>query len=241
MPKMLTMTLLTLVGTCGAVTLSSYEQGAKFDKCISISDWESKTLADEITVVDRVDGCCPTGTLPGVKHYNQYVGAQVVCGFTSDGSVTFTTSGGSSTSCTYNQCYVWKQNLECSGGSRQLLNGCCAAPADCTSGTCGFKAQCANYAYDISTVHSESAKYCLTYHTTYVMENTAIKTDDQADNKLQVDDKLYYYTPCSGGSGGSGGTTGTTGGTTGYEDVDVGARVNGVGLAALLASMAFMV
>jgi hypothetical protein len=232
MPKMLIMTLATLVGTCGGVTLSSYEQGAKFEGCITISDWESKNLADEITVVDRgSDGCCPTGTVPGVEHYNNYVGAQVVCGFTSDGTTSFSTSSGSAQSCTYNQCYVWKQNLECSGGGRQFLNGCCAAPADCTGGSCGFKDQCENYAYSMTNVHSDSTKYCLTYHTNYQLENTVAKTDDQANDRLQVDDKLYYYTACAGGAGG---TTGT--------EASLAARgVNDVGLVALLASMAFMV
>lgn len=233
MSKMLIRISATLAWTCGGVKLSSYEQGAKFDKCIKISDWESKSLDDEIEVADRSsDGCCPDGTVPGVKHYSKYVGAQVVCGFTSDGTVTFSTSSGSSNSCTYNQCYVWKQNLECDGGGKQFLNGCCAAPATCKTGTCGFKDKCENYAYTMTNVHSNSSKYCLTYHKTYKMENTQVKTDDQADNKLKFD-KLWYYTACAGGSA-------STAGTTEAPDASVGARgASGVGLVGLLASMAF--
>lgn len=201
--------------TVAGVMLSSYENGAKFDKCINTTDWESKTLADDIDLADRgSDGCCPTGTVPGVKHYPKYVGAQVVCGFTSDGSVTFKTTSGSKQSCTYNQCYVWKQNLECSGGGKQRLNGCCAAKADCGSGKCGFKENCENYAYSMSNVYSQKSEYCLTYNKVYKMENTNDKTDDQADGKLKTD-KLYVYTPCAGmGAGSSTGGTSTGGGSS---------------------------
>merc|ERR1719217_184261 len=64
------------------------EQGAAFDKCIKIEDFTTKTLDDEVEVVARDEGgCCPDGYVPGAKHYNNYVGAQVICGFKADGSV----------------------------------------------------------------------------------------------------------------------------------------------------------
>lgn len=191
--------------------LSSFDQGAKFDKCIKISDWESKTLEDDIELSDRdANGCCPDDTVPGVKHYNNYVGAQVICGFKSDGTVAVSTGSSNGVkTCTYNQCYVMKQNLECSSG-RQFLNGCCAAPADCSSNSCGFKAStCKNYAYSMKNVYNDASEYCLTYNQNYKMEHTADKSDDQKDDKLQVD-KLYVYTPCAAlgdGSSGSGGST----------------------------------
>jgi hypothetical protein len=196
-------TLLSLLRLGAATILNDMEQGAKFEKCITIADWEGKTLADDITLQDRdANGCCPEGTVPGVKNYNNYVGAQVVCGFKEDGTIAMSTSTSNDVkTCTYNQCYIWKQHLECTTGY-QRLNGCCAASADCTTGTCGFKTGCKNYAY--SNPGNSDAKYCLTYNTNYEMQYTSEKTDDQSDNKLQID-KVYQYTKCSGGDVSTGG------------------------------------
>merc|ERR1712224_1095195 len=108
--------------------------------------------------------------------------------------------GGSSNgvkTCTYNHCYVYKQDLSCkTGGAKQRLNGCCAEPSSCSRTACGFETDCKSYAYNFNNAHSESVKYCLTYHKNYKIENTAAKTDDQADHKLQID-KLYVYTACA--------------------------------------------
>jgi hypothetical protein len=191
---------LLVASGCAAVTavkLSSYEQGAEFDKCISNADFQGKTLEDDITLIDRdANGCCPAGSVPGAKHYNQYVGAQVICGFKSDGTVaTSTSTSNSVTTCTYNHCYVYKQDLSCVTG-KQRLNGCCAAPASCATNACGFETDCKNYAYNIKDVNNENVEYCLTYHKNYKLENTVAKNDDQADHKLQVD-KLYVYTACA--------------------------------------------
>ena len=191
---------LLVASGCAAVTavkLSSYEQGAKFDKCISNSDFQEKTLDDDITLLDRdANGCCPAGSVPGAKHYNNYVGAQVICGFKSDGTVATSTSTSNGVkTCTYNQCYVYKQDLSCVTG-KQRLNGCCAAPASCAANSCGFETDCKNYAYNIKDVNNANVEYCLTYHKNYKMENTAVKTDDQANDKLQID-KLYVYTACA--------------------------------------------
>merc|ERR1712224_737786 len=140
--------------------------GAEFDKCISNSDFQGKTLEDDITLIDRdANGCCPAGSVPGAKHYDKYVGAQVICGFKSDGSVAVST-----------------------GSSNGVKT--------CTTNACGFETDCKSYAYNFNNAHSESVKYCLTYHKNYKMENTAAKTDDQADHKLQID-KLYVYTACA--------------------------------------------
>jgi len=193
---------LLVASGCAAVTavkLSSYEQGAKFEKCISNSDFQGKTLEDDITLIDRdANGCCPAGSVPGAKHYDKYVGAQVICGFKSDGSVAVSTGSSNGVkTCTYNHCYVYKQDLTCkTGGAKQRLNGCCAEPSSCTTNACDFETDCKSYAYNFNNAHSESVKYCLTYHKNYKMENTAAKTDDQADHKLQID-KLYVYTACA--------------------------------------------
>jgi len=191
---------LLVASGCAAVTavkLSSYEQGAKFDKCISNSDFQEKTLDDDITLLDRdANGCCPAGSVPGAKHYNNYVGAQVICGFKSDGTVATSTSTSNGVkTCTYNQCYVYKQDLSCVTG-KQHLNGCCAEPSSCTANSCGFETDCKNYAYNIQDINAANVEYCLTYHKNYKMENTAAKTDDQANDKLQID-KLYVYTACA--------------------------------------------
>jgi len=197
--------------------LNSMEQGAKFEHCIAIADWEGKTLADEIALQHRdANGCCPAGTVPGVKHKSSYVNAQVVCGFKADGTVAMSTSTSNGvTTCTYNQCYIWKQHLECdASGSMQRLNGCCAAPADCTSNNCGFKTGCKNYAYSQGNMMAnDEAKYCATYNTNYKMEYTSVRTDDQANDKLQID-KVYTYTACSGGSGGGSSNPGSGGGSS---------------------------
>jgi hypothetical protein len=208
--------LLCLIVACGyvavaGVTISSYDQGAKFDKCVSNADFEGKTLADDITLLDRdANGCCPAGSVPGAQHSNAYIGAQIICGFKSDGTVKMSTTKSNKvkTSCTYNQCYVYKQNLACkTAGAKQRLNGCCKAAADCKQNNCDFGDNCKNYIGDVGNNVGEDVHYCRTYHKTYKMEYTSIKTDDQANDKLQVG-KLYVYTACAGSAiagGGSGG------------------------------------
>jgi hypothetical protein len=211
-----------------AVKLSSYKQGAKFDKCISNSDFEGKTLDDDITLIERdAQGCCPAGSVPGAKHYSNYVGAQVICGFKSDGKVDLkTSSSGSVKSCTYNQCYVYKQGLSCkTAGAKQRLNGCCAAANTCATSKCDFATGCLNYAYNFNNAYGEQLEYCLTYNKKYKMEYTSAKTDDQADNELKVD-KLYVYTPCKGGTAPAtspGGSTTSSAATVGMAGLGVAA------------------
>jgi len=193
------------IGSAAAAKIADMEQGAAFDKCISITDLETKTIDDDITLVDRdaAGGCCPEDTIPGVKYTTSYFGPQIVCGFKADGSVAISTgSSNGAKTCTYNSCYVLKQNVACAEG-RQFLNGCCAAPSDCATNACGFKADCKNYASSFSNAYSNSVNYCTTYDKDYGTKGwagTSDLTDDQADGKLQTD-KLYTYTQCAGGSG----------------------------------------
>jgi hypothetical protein len=181
------------------------EQGAEFTKCISICDFNSKTLSDSVTVTDRMEGgCCPQGFIPGAKYYPQYQGSQVVCGFKTDGSIAVShgSSGGSKT-CTYNKCYVQKQNLACSDGSRQLINGCCGK----TKGDRKFETPgCLSYDYILNNAFNQQYEYCLAYDKDYGTKGwsgTQESTDDQDGGKLQVGN-LYTYTPCAGGSVGGG-------------------------------------
>lgn len=198
------MMIFAFLGSSLAVKLSSMSDGAKFDKCISKADWEGKTLNDDITLQDRdANGCCPSGSVPGVQHSTGYMGAQVVCGFKADGTVATSTSTSNNVkTCTYNQCYVWKQNLECSSGN-QFLNGCCAASASCAANACGFKTDCKNYASTMtSSKYGAATKYCTTYHKDYGTKGrrgTSPKSDDIASDKLDTS-KVDTYTACDGGS-----------------------------------------
>jgi hypothetical protein len=181
----------------GATKLSEMDNGAEFTKCISITDFQGKTLSDDITLIDRESGgCCPKGSVPGQKWYNNYKGAQVVCGFKADGSVALSTgSSGGAKTCTYNKCYVDKQDLTCADDSKQLLNGCCKKTTATKDGS--FPAQCLNYYYNFNNAYSEKVNYCLTYDKDYGKKGragTSAKTDDQADGKL-VPSKISTYTP----------------------------------------------
>jgi len=176
------------------------EQGAAFNKCIAICDFNSKTLSEDVRIADRMEGgCCPEGFIPGAKNYASYQGAQIVCGFKADGSVALSTgnSGGSKT-CSYNGCYVSKQNLPCSDDSRQLINGCCGK----TKGSRTFQTGCLSYDYTLKNAYNQQYEYCLSYDKDYGTKGwfgTAEATDDIADGKLHTS-KLYTYTPCEGSS-----------------------------------------
>jgi len=185
------------------VKFSDMEQGQEFTKCISICDFNSKTLSDSVTVTDKMEGgCCPQGFIPGAKFYSKYHGAQVVCGFKTDGSVALSTgSSGGSKTCTYNKCYVHKQNLPCTDGSRQLINGCCGK----TKNDRKFEAACLHYDYTLKNVYNQQYEYCLSYDKDYGSKGwsgTNDNADDQKDGKLQVGN-VYVYTPCAGGNVGS--------------------------------------
>jgi len=175
------------------------DQGAEFTKCITVSDLTTKTLDDDITLVDRDSGgCCPADSVPGIQMSSKYHGAQIVCGFKDDGTIKMSSSSSNGAkTCTINKCYVMKQNIPCKDDTKQLLNGCCGAkPQTNFDAKCKFYDQSAKF-------NGVTATYCTTYHKTYKMENTAVTTDDIKDNVLQVD-KLYTYTACEGSSLASG-------------------------------------
>jgi hypothetical protein len=211
-----------VVGT-SAVKIADMDQGAEFTKCLNISDWQTKTLADYITLFDRMaNGCCPKGTLPGHKFYTAYKSPQIVCGFKADGSIKVSITSGTNAKCEYNKCYVDKQNLACADDSKQLLNGCCAKTTYWNS---GFPATCKNYYYakQSTGVNGDKMIYCTTYHKSYSAKGragTTKKDDDQAAGKL-VPANIDTYATCDGSAGGAtsgttssgGATSGTTSGT----------------------------
>jgi len=187
------------------VQFGSMDQGAAFNKCIAICDFNSKTLSEDVRVTDRMEGgCCPSGFIPGAKYYAKYQGAQVVCGFKDDGSVALSTgSSNGQKTCTYNGCYVQKQNLPCSDDSRQLINGCCGK----TKGSRTFQDGCLSYDYTLNNAYNQRYEYCLSYDKDYGTKGwtgTAEATDDVKDGKLHTGN-LYTYTPCAGSSVGGGG------------------------------------
>jgi len=223
------------VSTVGAVKLSSYAQGQKFEKCIANTDFETKTLDDDITLQDRDSaGCCPTGTVPGAKWQNNYQGAQVVCGFKADGTVALSTGSSNNVkTCTYNTCYVHKQNLDCKGDTdtKQKLNGCCGAAKPRT-----FKDECKHYDLSFNNVFSEKVNFCTTYHKNYGTigwSGTNVKTDDQKDDKLEVD-KIYSYSLCAGSAGAAEASGGDGGDNTN------GAIHSSTGVAMMLAAIAML-
>jgi len=177
------------------IKLSIAASGTPFTKCIQKSDWETKTIHDDITLVDRVEGCCPTDTLPGVVHTTSYESGQIVCGFKADGSVAFTagTSG-----CTYNNCFIVPLDLACVSG-QQRINGCCADPDSCAGSACGFKSNCLNYAPTTNGV-----KYCTSYNKTYVspgagteaLTGTTSAADDLTGTTKLHWSKVKKYTKC---------------------------------------------
>jgi len=204
-----------VVGT-SAVKIADMDQGAEFTKCLNISDWQSKTLADDITLYDRLaNGCCPKGSLPGQKFYLAYKSPQIVCGFKADGSIEVIITGSinnyNAAKCEYNKCYVHKQNLACADDSKQLLNGCCAKT---TKANTGFPAACKNYHYAKTStgVNGDKMNYCTTYHKDYNKKGragTKKKDDDQAGGKL-VPANIDTYAACDSSAGGSASGSGTT-------------------------------
>jgi hypothetical protein len=221
--------VLSAATIAGSVKIVDMEQGAEFTKCISNTDLATKTLNDDITLIDRVGDCCPAGSSPGVEYYNKYDGAQIVCGMKDDGTVALSTGSSNNVkTCTYNKCYVMKQNIPCADGTKQRLNGCCGAKPQTN-----FDAQCKFYDKSFSNAYSETVQYCLTYDKDYGSKGyagTNAKTDDVANGKLQVAN-LYTYTPCPGNlvGGGSGTSTG------------VGATVTSTGIENTSGSRAFTI
>jgi len=191
-----------------ATKIADMDQGAEFTQCISLSDWNTKTADDDITLTDKdASGCCGEGHVPGVKLYASYWGAQVVCAVGDDGSIGSysTSSSNGNNTCDYGKCYVMKiaDKITCAENAAPLLNGCCGA----TKNSRTFSTTCLSYDYTLSTGtagDNAEAEYCLTYHKDYGTigySGTAEATDDIADGVFQVD-KFYAYAPCAEGGGG---------------------------------------
>jgi len=232
-----------LLSVSQAVKLSTYTQGSEFKKCINITDFETKTLEDDITLKDpdSATGCCPKDYVPGQKMYAKYVGAQIVCGFKDDGSIEFKASSSNGAwTCTHNKCFVWKQDVKCADDATQKLNGCCG-----TSTKKNFASGCSSYYYKFTSLKDkQSVNYCLTYMTKYKLLYTSKGDDDIKDGVLQLD-KLYQYTPCAqkssgsttSGSTSSGSTTSGSGAattTSGATDVRLAVAVFGFVFATML-------
>jgi hypothetical protein len=190
-----------------AVKIGDLAQSSEFTQCIKITDFNSKSLGDEVEVTDKVDGCCPEGYIPGIKWYKNYWGAMIVCGFKDDGSVNVATSTSNGVkTCEYNKCYVVKMDITCADSSKMTLDGCC--PKD------QWTADCMKYTKSQS-FFNEKVNYCLSYAKNYKLEGTNEKTDDQVDGKLSLTN-IKSYTGCAPfGSSLGGSTGGSTGGTTG--------------------------
>jgi len=186
---------LLIVGTTAeTLKVGDLAQGSEFTKCIKITDFNSKTLTDDVEVTDKVDGCCPEGYIPGIKNYNNYWGAMVVCGFKDDGSVAMSSSTSNSVkSCTYNKCYVVKMDLTCKDSSKMTLDGCC--PKDQWDDNCKMYTKSQSF-------FTEKVGYCLSYAKNYELEGTNDKTDDVVDGVLSLTN-LKSYTECAGAFGGA--------------------------------------
>jgi hypothetical protein len=172
-----------LITVAASTKISSYDQGAKFDKCIDIDDFHTKTIDSDITLTDRdSNGCCAAGTVPGAFYFNQYQGSQIVC-FKPDNNQNM----GTPNNCEYGQCYVYKQDLPCEDDTRQHLNGCCEG-ADATQFG-NFPENCLGYLKTFDNTHDETVKYCTTYHKTYGSigrVGTTDGDDDTHDDGLNI-------------------------------------------------------
>jgi len=195
----LLMSLTASTALAATLKIGDLAQGSEFTQCIKVTDFNTKSLGDEVEVTDRVDGCCPEGYIPGIKHYKNYWGAMVICGFKDDGSIKLSTSTSNDVkTCEYNKCYVVKMTVTCADKSMMTLDGCC--PKD------QYTADCLKYVKSAS-FFKEKVGYCLSYQKKYKLEGTSETTDDQVtvDGKTSLSlTNLKAYTVCPGGWGGGG-------------------------------------
>jgi len=212
--------------------LASYEHGEEFDKCISIADWNSKTPYEDIDLFDReAAGCCPRNTIPGAPYGNAALerrfGPRVVCGFKDDDTLEFRTGLGEDgygvntwknpeaiNTCSFNKCFVIKQDVGCELGGVNFLNGCCPIPPMEVCGSqdrCGFPSGCEFTAYGPSGAYREgSIRHCFPRATPPAWVGTPDKRDDWSDGKLVLDN-FERYASCPGPATT---TTTTTSGTS---------------------------
>jgi hypothetical protein len=187
-----------VLGAATAAKLSDYNQGAHFDKCISVEDFEGKTVSDDVTLTDRdADGCCAKDTLPGVwldTGSPGYQGAQIVC----HGSGAQYKAKGDG-KCNYGKCFVYHQNLPCGDGARQHLNGCCKAHQGGWDKQ-GFADTCLGYEKKVTLAGGETVEYCTTYYKNYGKVGnmgTADGDDDIVDDVMHIN-CLNEYAACCG-------------------------------------------
>eukprot|EP00929_Paragymnodinium_shiwhaense_P114523 TRINITY_DN8297_c0_g2_i1.p1 TRINITY_DN8297_c0_g2~~TRINITY_DN8297_c0_g2_i1.p1 ORF type:complete len:408 (-),score=79.77 TRINITY_DN8297_c0_g2_i1:177-1328(-) len=211
----------TLAAVCGlgavsdAVKLIDLEEGSLFTKCIKISDLETKSMEDDIELVERdpVTGCCPGATEPGIKFElksTSYTGPQIVCDFKANGEIEYDIVrdrfNGLQT-CNFNNCFVMKQNLECANGGKQMINGCCAPKAVCEQDSCGFKEDCKNYARSITALNYTNGRvsHCTLFHRDYKARgNEGTRTEEDDVDTSGNTPKLLtanprVYARCEGG------------------------------------------
>lgn len=200
----LALSLLLPGAVAATMKLADLDQGAEITKCIKITDYNTKTLSEDVEVADRQgNGCCPTDYTYGVKAYRgtatAYGKGMVVCGYQSDGTVGSITTG---TNCNYGKCYVIKQDLTCADNTKMKINGCCPSgqwPSSCVKSSSGS---------------SNSMQYCTSYKkvgSSWQTVGTTDETDDVSGGKLTVD-KVRSYGFCGVGGSGSSSTTGTVSG-----------------------------
>merc|ERR1740130_875007 len=196
-PNMFTMrSLVATAFVAEATVLNQMDQGAPFNQCIDIRDFERETLASDITLVNRdANGCCPLDYIPGVWLADDYQGAQVVGGVGANGVVT--RDLGTAGACTYGQCYIYKQDLDCADGAKQRLNGCCGRG----NARLNFQADlsCLGYELDHTSIWGETAEYCTTYRSNYGAcgsKGTNEVSEDVANGML-VPANIGEYAQCS--------------------------------------------
>jgi len=99
---------------------------------------------------------------------------------------------------------VYRQNLECADGSRQLLNGCCGAGTR-SANRLSFAEDlsCVGNEYNRNNIHGESAEYCRTYRSNYGTCGYKGTTQDSDDihsptsgSSVLVPANIYEYTRC---------------------------------------------
>jgi hypothetical protein len=195
--------LLIVSASAATVKIGDMAQGSQFTQCINISDFNTKSIYDDVEVVDKKeDGCCPDGYIPGIKHYKNYWGAMIICGFEDSGKVKMGHDPKRS-KCTYNKCFVVKMDITCKDSSKMTLDGCC--PKD------QWDDECKMYTKS-QTFYKTKVGYCLSYAKKYKLEGTSKTGDDFTGDATLNFTTLQTYTECAGafGNGTSSATAAST-------------------------------
>ncbi len=186
--------------------IGDFQQGAKFTECIAISDFVSKTLNDQVDILPReADGGCPVGYIggdfPSLGLPDTFAGnkfsSQIMCGFQADGqargmTVSTSFSTGQKTF-DYGMCFVVKQDVKCSDGSSQLLNGCCNSATTFSSG-CSSDGGLYHYSQEQGRPQTSYA-VCTNYAagSTTPSFGTSATSDDISGGSFQVDKYVVFH------------------------------------------------